>query len=158
MRNKNVHNNHIIIKVLYKTTKKGSDKMKSSSGNYKKENKEKEMTSTFLEEKRRLREFVEMEHYLFAEEAKDWEEAILMSCKSLEADGTVESSYAHDILECVRQYGPYIVIMPNVAMPHSQEGAVGVNKTAIGFMKLNKPVSFDPEDPEKDAQLFLTLA
>ena len=38
-----------------------------------------------------LREFVEKKHYLFAEEAKDWEEAILMSCKSLEADGTVES-------------------------------------------------------------------
>ncbi len=43
-------------------------------------------------------------------------------------------------------------------MPHSQENAVGVNKTAIGFMKLDKPVSFDPEDPEKDAQLFFTLA
>ena len=105
-----------------------------------------------------LREFVEMKHYLFAEEAKDWEEAILMSCKSLEADGTVESNYGHDIVECVRKYGPYIVIMPNVAMPHSQEGAVGVNKTAIGFMKLEKPVSFDPEDPEKDARLFFTLA
>ena len=43
-------------------------------------------------------------------------------------------------------------------MPHSQEGTAGVNKTAIGFMKLEKPVSFDPEDPEKDAQLFFTLA
>ena len=39
-----------------------------------------------------LREFVEMNHYLFAREAKDWEEAILMSCKSLEADGTVGSN------------------------------------------------------------------
>ena len=87
-----------------------------------------------------LREFVEKKHYLFAKEAKDWEDAIIMSCKSLEADG------------------PYIVIMPNIAMPHSQEGAVGVNKTAIGFMKLEKPVSFDPNDPEKDAQLFFTLA
>ena len=61
-------------------------------------------------------------------------------------------------MECVRKYGPYIVIMPKIAMPHSQEGAVGVNKTAIGFMKLEKPVSFDPNDPEKDAQLFFTLA
>ncbi len=113
---------------------------------------------TAIRRKDMLREFVEKKHYLFAEEAKDWEEAILMSCKSLEADGTVESNYGHDIVECVRKYGPYIVIMPNVAMPHSQEGANGVNKTAIGFMKLNKPVSFDPNDPEKDAQLFFTLA
>ena len=53
-----------------------------------------------------LREFVEKKHYLFAKEAKDWEDAIIMSCKSLEADGTVESNYAHDIVECVRKSGP----------------------------------------------------
>jgi len=43
-------------------------------------------------------------------------------------------------------------------MPHSQENARGVHKTAIGFMKLEKPVSFEPEDPDKDARLFFTLA
>lgn len=105
-----------------------------------------------------LREFVEKKHYLFAEEAKDWKDAIRMSCQSLEADGTVEANYKEDIIACVEKHGPYIVIMPNVAMPHSQENAVGVNKTAIGFMKLEKPVSFDPNDPEKDARLFFTLA
>lgn len=105
-----------------------------------------------------LRTFVEQKHYKFAEEAKDWKDAIRMSCESLEADGTVEANYKEDIIACVEKHGPYIVIMPNVAMPHSQEGAVGVNKTAIAFMKLEKPVSFDENDPEKDAQLFFTLA
>ena len=81
-----------------------------------------------------------------------------MSCESLEADGTIEANYKEDIISCVEKYGPYIVLMPNIAMPHSQEGAEGVHKTSIGFMKLDKPVSFDPEDPEKDAQLFFTLA
>lgn len=105
-----------------------------------------------------LREFVEKEHYLFADEAKDWEDAIRMSCISLEADGTVDHEYAEQIVECVKKYGPYIVLMPGVAMPHSQEGAKGVHKTAIGFMKLKKPVSFEPGDPDKDAVLFFTLA
>ena len=105
-----------------------------------------------------LKEFVEKKHYKFAESAKDWKDAIRMSCESLEADGTVEANYKEDIIKCVEKYGPYIVIMPDVAMPHSQENAVGVNKTAIGFMKLEKPVSFDPDDPEKDATLFFTLA
>lgn len=105
-----------------------------------------------------LKEFVEKKHYKFAESAKDWKDAIRMSCESLEADATVEANYKEDIIKCVEKYGPYIVIMPDVAMPHSQENAVGVNKTAIGFMKLEKPVSFDPEDPEKDATLFFTLA
>ncbi len=105
-----------------------------------------------------LRDFVEKKHYKFAEEAKDWRDAIRMSCESLEADGTVEANYKEDIIACVEKHGPYIVIMPNVAMPHSQENAKGVNKTSIGFMKLEKPVSFDENDPEKDAQLFFTLA
>jgi PTS system ascorbate-specific IIA component len=106
-----------------------------------------------------LREFVELGHYKFAEEAANWEDAVRrMSCETLEADGTVEGGYKEEIIECIRKYGPYIIIMPNVAMPHSQEGAKGVHKTAIGFMKLNKAVSFEPGDEEKDARLFFTLA
>ncbi|KAB1435756.1 PTS sugar transporter subunit IIA [Candidatus Galacturonibacter soehngenii] len=105
-----------------------------------------------------LKEFVEMKHYKFAEEASDWREAIKMSCEVLEADGTVEANYKDDIIACVEKYGPYIVIIPEVAMPHSQENAIGVHKTAISFMKLNKPVQFDENDREKDARLFFTLA
>lgn len=105
-----------------------------------------------------LREFVESKHYKFAEEAPDWREAIRMSCESLEADGTVEADYKDQIISCVEKYGPYIVIMPDVAMPHCQEGARGVHKTTIGFMKLEKPVSFEEGNPEKDARLFFTLA
>lgn len=105
-----------------------------------------------------LKEFVESHHYKFAKEASDWREAIRMSCESLEADGTVEGNYKEDIIACVEKYGPYIVIMPNVAMPHCQECAKGVHKTAIGFMKLDKAVSFEPGNPEKDAKLFFTLA
>lgn len=105
-----------------------------------------------------LKEFVEMKHYKFAESAADWKEAIRMSCEPLERDGTIEENYKDEIIRCVEKYGPYIVIMPMVAMPHSQEGADGVRKTAISFMKLKNPVSFEPGNPEMDAQLFFTLA
>ena len=105
-----------------------------------------------------LRDFVEKNHYKFSKEAKDWEDAVRMSCECLEADGTVEGNYKEEIIACIKKYGPYIIILPDIAMPHSQEGAERVHKTSIAFMKLEKPVSFDPEDPEKDAQLFFTLA
>lgn len=105
-----------------------------------------------------LREFVEANHCKFAKSASDWKEAIRMSCEVLEADGTVEKNYAEDIIACVTKYGPYIVIMPSVAMPHSQECAEGVHKTAIAFMKLEEPVSFEEGNPELDAILFFTLA
>lgn len=105
-----------------------------------------------------LKEFVEKKHYKFAQSAPSWQEAIRMSCESLEADGTVEANYKEDIIKCVTKYGPYIVIMPNVAMPHSQECAKGVHKTEIGFMKLEEAVSFEEGNPEMDAKLFFTLA
>lgn len=105
-----------------------------------------------------LKEFVEKNHFKFAQSAKDWKDAIRMSCEVLEADGTVEENYKEDIIKCVETYGPYIVIMPGLAMPHSQENAKGVHKTSIAFMKLEQPVSFEPGNPELDATLFFTLA
>ncbi|MDD6365849.1 MAG: PTS sugar transporter subunit IIA, partial [Stecheria intestinalis] len=54
--------------------------------------------------------------------------------------------------------GPYIILIPGVAMPHSTEGGALVHKTCISFMKLAKPVSFDDQDPEKYADLFFTIA
>ena len=52
------------------------------------------------------------------------------------ADGTVEADYADEIIACIEKYGPYIIIAPDIAMPHSQENAKGVHKTAISFMKV----------------------
>lgn len=105
-----------------------------------------------------LKTFVEKKHYLFAESAPDWRESIRMSCKPLEADGTLDPVYADEVIACVEKHGPYIVIIPGIAIPHSMEGAKGVNRTAIGFMKLANPVSFDDGDPEKSASVFFTLA
>ena len=86
-----------------------------------------------------LREFVEKKHVKFADSAPDWREAIRMSCEVLEADGTIEENYKEDIIACVEKYGPYIVIAPNIAMPHSQEGAKEcINRDCV--MKLKKPV------------------
>ena len=105
-----------------------------------------------------LKEFVENKHVKFAESAKDWKDAIRISCETLEADGTVEENYKEDIIRCVEKYGPYIVIAPNIAMPHSQEGATGVHNTAIAFTKFEKAVCFEEGNPECEAQLFFTLA
>ena len=105
-----------------------------------------------------LKTIVEQKHYLFAEKAADWRESVRMSCKSLEADGTLEPSYADEIIACVEKHGAYIVIIPGIAIPHSMEGSKGVHKTAIGFMKLQEPVSFDDSDPDKSASVFFTLA
>jgi PTS system ascorbate-specific IIA component len=48
--------------------------------------------------------------------------------------------------------------MPGIALPHSMENSPNAYNTAIAFTKINKPVSFDQNDPEKSASVFFTLA
>lgn len=105
-----------------------------------------------------LKEIIERNHYTFQNSFDNWEDAIRGSYQPLLADHTVEDVYVEAVIECVKKYGPYIVIVPNIAMPHSTEGAVGCNGTAICFMKVEQEVDFDPEDPDKKARLFFSLA
>ena len=94
----------------------------------------------------------------FVEEIDSWEDAIYKSCEKLIEKDIVDNNYPEQIIKTIEKYGPYIVLIPGVAMPHCQENAEGVNDTAIAFMKVNKPVVFDKEDKDKDANIFFTVA
>ena len=104
-----------------------------------------------------FKEFVETKHYSFHEGFADWRDAIRAACAPLLTDGTIEKEYPEIIIEKVEELGPYIVIAPNICIPHAERGR-GVNGTAMCFMKTEKPVSFDPDDPDKDARIFVVLA
>lgn len=103
-----------------------------------------------------LREIYEQKHYAFVEGELSWQDAVRESCKPLEADGTCDERYAEEIIACIEKHGPYIIITPNVAMPHSTEGAEGAHKTAIGFMHTSEWVSFGDE-PDQKVKTFFTL-
>ena len=105
-----------------------------------------------------LKDLVEAGLTCYEEKFDDWKEAIKANGQPLIKQGYIEDEYLGAVIACVEKYGPYIVIAPNIAMPHSTEGAPGVLKTGIGFMKVEEPVHFDLEDPEKDARLFFMLA
>ncbi len=105
-----------------------------------------------------LKELVEKNRCLFLDRAENWQEAIRLSCQPLVADGTVDETYADELIENVNKHGAYIVLIPGFAMPHSMEGSKRANGTGISFMKLKEPVHFEPGDPEKDASVFFTLA
>lgn len=105
-----------------------------------------------------FKEILEKGYYCFEEEFNSWEDAIKASYQPLVKNNIVNNDYINEVIRSVKKYGPYIVIIPNVAMPHSTEGAKGCNGTAISFMKVNKPVDFDKNDEEKKARLFFSLA
>ena len=104
-----------------------------------------------------FKEIVEKKHFSFHEGFDDWRDAVRAACAPLLSDGTIEKEYPEIIIQKVEELGPYIVIAPNICIPHAERGR-GVNDTAMCFMKTEKPVSFDHNDPDKDARIFVVLA
>ncbi len=96
------------------------------------------------------------EYIQFYEKAKDWEEAVILSAAPLLDHGKIKQSYIDGMIESVKEHGPYIVIAPNIAMPHARP-ETGSIEIGYSFMKLNEPVSF-AEDGSSDAKLFIALS
>ena len=113
-----------------------------------------------MAEKTILQKIVERGHYKFVDRVDSWQEAVKLSAESLAATGYVSDNYYQQIVDCIEKYGPYVVFEHYVAMPHSQEGAEGANKTGVGFMRVKEDVYFgkDEDGEDKVARLFFTLA
>ncbi len=88
------------------------------------------------------------------DEASSWEEAIKIAAAPLKEHGFIKEEYIDAMLENVVNNGPYIVIMPGIAIPHSRPEN-GVLKTGMSLLKLLKGVRF-PED--KEVELIIVLA
>ncbi|WP_301099693.1 PTS sugar transporter subunit IIA [Otariodibacter sp.] len=87
--------------------------------------------------------------------ANSWEEAIKIGTDMLIESGAIEPRYYDSIIKHIKELGPYIILAPGLAMPHSRPEE-GVNKTAFALVTLAKPVYFDGEDDPVD--VLLTLA
>ncbi len=107
-----------------------------------------------------LQKIVERGHYKFVDSVDSWQEAVRLSTESLVKTGYVSENYYQQIVDCIEKYGPYVVFDHYVAMPHSQEGAEGAERTAVGFMRVKQDVDFgkDEDGEQKVARLFFTLA
>ena len=107
-----------------------------------------------------LQKIVERGHYAFADHVDSWQEAVKLSTESLAKTGYVSDNYYQQIVDCIEKYGPYVVFEHDIAMPHSQEGAEGAEKTGVGFLRVKDPVYFgkDEDGEDKYARLFFTLA
>lgn len=79
-----------------------------------------------------------------------WEDAIRAAGKLLVNIDAVDEAYVDSMVTCVNDMGPYIVIGPGIAMPHSRPED-GVKKICLSMVRLAKPVPFgslknDPVD------------
>lgn len=109
-----------------------------------------------------LKELIEKGLFAIVEEPMGWQDAIRASVRPLVENGACTSEYAEVIIENVKKYGPYIVIAPELALPHAEDCA-HVNRSAVCFVKFNHPVSFaeeetNPLNPAPTARLFFALS
>lgn len=86
--------------------------------------------------------------------ANHWEEAIEAAGNLLVQAGKVTEAYVAATIHNVKTLGPYILIAPNIALPHARPED-GVKEAGIAIMTLKQPVEFEAGKP---FQLIIFLA
>lgn len=90
--------------------------------------------------------FIDNDLVLCNYDAEDWVDAVTTSVHLLENNGFVEKGvYLESIFKNVEKNGPYFVIAPEIAIPHSRPED-GVNDVAISIVTLKTPINFNHED------------
>lgn len=88
------------------------------------------------------------------ESVSNWEEAIKIASRPLLEKQKIEERYIQSMINNIKELGPYIVLMPRVAMPHSRPQH-GVAENCMSLLKLDKGVSFSSE--KEDVNLVFIL-
>ncbi|MCD6396670.1 MAG: PTS sugar transporter subunit IIA [Spirochaetaceae bacterium] len=82
-------------------------------------------------------------------EVNNWKEAVRISGSLLYKAGKVSEKYIEGMIKTTNRLGPYAVIAPGIALPHSrpEDGAFDFG---LSVVILRVPVDFDsPNDPVK---------
>ncbi|PLR76731.1 PTS fructose transporter subunit IIA [Bacillus sp. V3-13] len=93
----------------------------------------------------------------FKDQLPDWEEAIKVAAQPLLMRGVIEPSYIDAIIDNVKTLGPYVIIGPEIAIPHARP-EMGVNQIGMSFLKLSEPVYFCNDEKYPVSLLFCIAA
>lgn len=88
------------------------------------------------------------------ERVDNWMDSIVVAAQPLLEAKCITENYIEAMINNVKVNGSYIVILPKVALPHSQTEN-GALKTGISVLKLNHSVTY-PDD--KDVELVIAFA
>lgn len=81
------------------------------------------------------------EAILIDNDAATAEDAILAAGNALVASGACSEAYVEAMLANYREFGPYFVIAPGLAMPHARPEQ-GAKQAQLSFVRLRQPVVF----------------
>lgn len=102
-----------------------------------------------------MKDMLKRENVQILDRVGDWEESVHVAVGPLVEQGYVEQRYIDGIIGNAKEYGPYFVICPDLALLHARPEQ-GVLKRQLAVTVLREPVRFKPEGP--DVRLLVTLA
>jgi mannitol/fructose-specific phosphotransferase system IIA component (Ntr-type) len=76
---------------------------------------------------------------------KNWENEIQLAGGLLEGKGFISHSYTERMVDLVKELGPYIVIMPNIAFSHARPEN-DVYQNSMSIIKTSRGISFGNKD------------
>lgn len=105
-----------------------------------------------------LSDVLREEYISLNDDSKTWEEAVEHAGEKLLENNIITREYISETIKNVKENGPYIVITKGVAIPHANN-KLGVTKTSISLVRLNKGVNFGnaQNDPVKYVFMLATV-
>lgn len=83
---------------------------------------------------------------IFEESVIDWEDGIRQAAQPLLRQGKITEGYIDAMIQSVHDNGNYIILLPEIAMPHARP-ELGAVRPGLSLMKLATPVMFPGEAP-----------
>jgi mannitol/fructose-specific phosphotransferase system IIA component (Ntr-type) len=99
-----------------------------------------------------FKDFITEENVALNENFNDWRDAIRFAGSLLVRSGSVNQNYVDNMVKLVETMGPYIVIMPGVALAHARPNG-DVSSNQIALVTIPKGVAFG--NPDNDPVYFL---
>ena len=104
-----------------------------------------------------LKDYMPKENTAFLTEHSTWRECIGAAGALFEANGYIDASYTEAMIGMVETMGPYIVIMPGIALAHARPDG-NVKKNGISLVTLKNGVNFGSEDNDPVYAVFAIAA
>lgn len=102
-----------------------------------------------------MSEMLKRENVWIVDRVDSWEESVRVAVQPLVDQGYAEPRYIDGIIDNAKEFGPYFVICPDLALLHARPDQ-GVIKRQLAVTVLREPIRFKEEGP--DVRLLVTLA
>ncbi len=104
-----------------------------------------------------IADMLKKENVQIIDRVADWKEGVRVSIQPLVDGGYVETSYIDGVIANTIEFGPYYVLVDDVALIHGRPEQ-GVNEKQLAVTIVREPVTFAGKGTEKKARLLVALA